>query len=408
MIMPNQVLTHQMIAREAAKMLEELAPFTANINKGRQDEFGTDVSGYKKGDTVKIKIPTSGKVFDGAQFAGGAAGTDVIEESVNLSLDTQKHIALQFGTKEKMLNITDFKERILRPQMQTLASVVEADLISKGVLGVPNLVSMNTAGTNPSNALALARAKMNQYLTPAGDRSTLITSTANVSLSGEISRLHNPTQASSKAYLDGYVATAFGQDLFEHQSIPTHTKGTAATITVNGANQTGSSITMSAGTAGTLVKGDVITIAGVNAVHPLTGQDTGALQQFVVTETVTLDTTTAVPAGRAVRIYPSINPTAPNKTVTASPANGAAVTLASINGVQNIAFHKDAFTAAFAPLPVIASCEGYTARLPSGISVRVMTFGDGNNDLERTRIDVLYGFQVVRGLHAVRIPQVTA
>lgn len=401
MIMANQVLTHQMIAREAAKMLEELAPFTANINKGRQDEFGTDVSGFKKGDTVKIKIPTAGKVFDGAQFAGGGSASDVIEQSVNLTLDTQKHIALQFGAKEKMLDITDFKERILMPQMRTLASVVEADLISKGVLGVPNMVSMNTAGTNPSNALALARAKMNQYLTPAGDRSALITSTANVALSGEISRLYNPTQASSKAYLDGYVATAFGQDLFEHQSIPTHTKGTAGTITVSAANQKGSTITMTAAVGGTLVKGDVITM-GVNAVHPLTGQDTGTLQQFVVTETVTVGT------GTAVKIYPEINPTAPNKTVIASPANGAVVTVASINGVQNLAFHKDAFTAAFAPLPVIASCEGYTARLPSGISVRVMTFGDGNNDLERTRIDVLYGFQVVRGLHAVRIPQVTS
>ena len=398
--MPNQVLTHQMIAREAAKFLEELAPFTANINKGRQDEFGTDVSGYKKGDTVKIKIPTSGKVFDGAIYAGGAAGTDVIEESVDLKLDTQKHIALQFGTKEKMLNITDFKERILRPQMQTLASVIEADLIAKGVLGTPLTVSMNIAGTTPSSALALARARMNQYLTPAGDRSALITSTANVALSGEISRLFNPTQPSSKAYLDGYVATAYGSDLFEHQSIPTHANGTAAGITVSAAGQTGSSITMTASTAGTLVKGQILTIAGVNAVHPLTGQDIGLLQQFVVTETVTV-----VP-GTAVKIYPSINPATPNKTVTASPASGAVVSTASVNGVQNLAFHKDAFTAAFAPLPVIASCEGYTARLPSGISVRVMTFGDGNNDIERTRIDVLYGFQTVRGLHAVRIPQI--
>ena len=398
--MPNQVLTHQMIAREAAKYLEELAPFTANINKGRQDEFGSDVSGYKKGDTVKIKIPTSGKVFDGAIYAGGAAGTDVVEESVDLKLDTQKHIALQFGTKEKMLNITDFKERILRPQMQTLASVIEADLIAKGVLGTPLTVSMNTAGTTPSSALALARARMNQYLTPAGDRSALITSTANVALSGEISRLFNPTQPSSKAYLDGYVATAYGSDLFEHQSIPTHANGTAAGITVSAAGQTGSSITMTASTAGTLVKGQILTIAGVNAVHPLTGQDIGSLQQFVVTEAVTVVT------GTAVKIYPAINPAAPNKTATASPASGAVVSTASVNGVQNLAFHKDAFTAAFAPLPVIASCEGYTARLPSGISVRVMTFGDGNNDIERTRIDVLYGFQTVRGLHAVRIPQV--
>ena len=397
--MANQVLTHQMVAREAAKILEEEAPFLANINKGRQDEFGTDVSGFKKGDTVKIKIPTAGRVFDGAQYAGGAAGTDVIEESVNLSLDTQKHIALQFGAKEKMLNITDFKERILRPQMQTLASVVEADLMMRGVIGTPNQVAMNLAGAAPSNALALARAKLNQYLAPKGDRNALITSTANVALSGEVSRMWNPTKTSEKAYIDGFVANAFGQDIFEHQSIPVFANGTAAGITVSGASQSGSVINMAASTAGTLVQGTVFTIAGVNAVHPLTGQDTGVLQQFVVKETKTVGSATAV------SIYPAINPLAPNKTVAASPANGAAVTVVSVNGFQNLVFHKDAYTAAFAPLPVLASCEGYTARLPSGVNVRVMTFGDGNNDIERTRIDVLYGFAAVRGIHACRVTQ---
>lgn len=60
---------------------------------------------------------------------------------------------------------------------------------------------------------------------------------------------------------------------------------------------------------------------------------------------------------------------------------------------------------AFAPLPVLASCEGYTARLPSGVSVRVMTFGNGQTDTESTRIDVLMGFSRVRALHACRIAQ---
>lgn len=389
-----------MIAREAAKMLEEEAPFIANINKGRQDEFGVDTQGYKKGDKVTIKIPTAGQVFDGAKF-GGAGGTasDVIEDSVVLKLDTQKHVALEFGAKEKLLDLTDFKNRILRPQMQTLSSVVEADLIAKGVLTVPNQVTMNLAGSNPSNALALARAKLNQYLAPAGERSTILSSVANVALSGEVSRMYNPTQASSKAYLQGYVATAFGSDLYEHQSVAVFNNGTATGLTVSAAGQTGSTITMTATTGGTLTKGTIFTIAGVNAVHPLTGQDLGVLQQFTVNSLVT------VGAGTAVSIFPAINPTAPNKTVSASPANGAVVTVVSVNGFQNLEFHKDAFTAAFAPLPVLASCEGYTARLPSGISVRVMTFGDGNNDIERTRIDVLYGFQTVRPLHACRITQ---
>jgi len=192
--MANTILTHQMIAREAAKMLEEEAPFIANINKGRQDEFGKDTQGYTKGDTVKIKIPTAGRVFSGAKFAEGNSASAVIEESVNLTLDTQKHVALQFGAKEKLLDLTDFKDRILRPQMQTLSSVVEADLISKGVVSVPNQVAMNLAGSNPSNALALARAKLNQYLAPAGERSVILSSTANVALSGEVSRMYNPTR----------------------------------------------------------------------------------------------------------------------------------------------------------------------------------------------------------------------
>lgn len=397
--MANTILTHQMIAREAAKMLEEEAPFLANINKGRQEEFGKDTQGYKKGDTVTIKVPTAGQVFNGNVFAEGNGASAVIEEEVNLKLDTQKHVALQFGAKEKLLDITDFKDRILRPQMQTLSSVVEADLIARGVVATPNQVAMSLAGATPSNALALARAKLNQYLTPAGDRSALLSSAANVALSGEVSRMYNPTRSSEKAYLQGYVSSAFGADLYEHQSIAVFNNGTATGLTVAGANQTGKTLAVSASSAGTVKKGTVFTIAGVNAVHPLTGQDLGVLQDFVVTEDASVTT------GTPIQIYPALNATQPNKTTSALAANGAVITVKSVNGFQNLEFHKDAFTTAFAPLPVLASCEGYTARLPSGVSVRVMTFGDGNNDYERTRIDVLYGFQVVRPLHACRITQ---
>jgi hypothetical protein len=34
-----------------------------------------------------------------------------------------------------------------------------------------------------------------------------------------------------------------------------------------------------------------------------------------------------------------------------------------------------------------------------------MTFGDGNNDYERTRIDVLYGFASPRPEHACRVTE---
>lgn len=402
--MANITLTHQMIAREAAAILEEEAPFLSNINRGRESEFGTDVNGYQKGDTVKVKIPPVGKVFDGATFAAGGGATDSQEQYVNLTLDTQKHIALQFGAKEKLLEISEFKDRILRPQMRTLASVVEADLLAKAYAGVPNVVG--SAGSVPTvmKTYAQARAKMQAFLAPPSDRSVCFSSDANTELVDASKSLFHAGDQVKRGFLRGTIGEAQGAMFYEHQSIPVHTNGTQASWTINGASQSGSTLAIGGLTASnTIKKGTIFTIAGVYAVHPLTGLNYSALQQFVVTADFTAAGTTG-----SISIYPAINAVAPNKTVSAAPANGAACTMfGSANTAyrQNIMFQKDAFTTAFAPLPVLASCEGYTASLPSGLSVRVMTFGDGNNDYERTRIDVLYGFQTVRGLHASRITE---
>jgi hypothetical protein len=187
--------------------------------------------------------------------------------------------------------------------------------------------------------------------------------------------------------------------------VPLHTNGNkVAGLTVSGGGQSGSTLLI-AGTAAadTFTKGTVFTIAGVFAVHPLTGVAYSKLQQFTVTADVT-----AAGATTTLAISPPIKAVAPNKTVSALPAGGAAIVVtgaASTSYRQNLMFQKDAFTAAFAPLPVLASLEGYTARLPSGISVRVMDFADGKADNEFTRIDVLYGFTAPRPQFASRITE---
>lgn len=138
--------------------------------------------------------------------------------------------------------------------------------------------------------------------------------------------------------------------------------------------------------------------------HPILGVSNGKLRQFVVTADFTAGGTTG-----SISIFPELQASSASQvgTVSALPANGAAVSLvgsASTGYRQELAFHKDAFTAAFAPLPILASCEGYTATV-GGFSVRVMTFGNGQSDTESTRIDVLYGFAAVRPDHAVRITE---
>ena len=46
--MANTVLTHQMVAREAAGMLEEQLPFLKGLNRSREKAIGRDVDGYSE------------------------------------------------------------------------------------------------------------------------------------------------------------------------------------------------------------------------------------------------------------------------------------------------------------------------------------------------------------------------
>lgn len=403
--MANGILTHQMLAREAAVILTEEMNFLSNINRGREEEFKSQPNGYKKGDFVDIGIPPVPTVFDGTNFAGGGTAPDQNEQKVRLQLNTQKHVPLTFTAKEKALSISEFSKRFLKPAMNSLGSVVQADLIRRGVIATPNVVG--TPGTLPNTfkTFGQARSVLERNLAPGGDRTVLLSSDASNELADAIKNQQNPSDTGNKAFKEGYITRAQNFDMYENQSLPVFANGTATGFTVSGAGQTGSTLNIGGITAGqTILQGTAFTIAGVFAVHPILGVSNGKLRQFVVTADFTASGTTG-----AIGIYPALSATSASVvgTVSALPANGAVASLvgaANTGYRQELAFHKDAFTAAFAPLPILASCEGYTATM-GGFSVRVMTFGNGQTDTESTRIDVLYGFAAVRPDHAVRITE---
>lgn len=405
--MANVTLTHKVIARESAKLFSEEAPFLMNINLGRQSEFGVAMNGYKVGDNVDIRIPSVGRVYSGPVFAEGGAALDNVEQKVNLKLDLHRHVPLQFGAVEKVLELTDLRERILRPQMRMLSSALEAEFIQRAYLSIPNIVG--TPGTLPTTmkVYGQARAKLQAELTPPSDRSTLFSSDAQLELVDASKALFHQDKAIETGYLRGTIGDAVGTTFYEHQSMPTHTNGTQnmSVMLLNGAPAEGAtSVAIDTGTGTqTITEGTIITMAGAFSIHPLTGVAYPFLRQFRVTETTAL-----VGGAGTIGIYPALRASAPNKTVSALPLTDAAITMvgaASTSYRQNIMFQKDAFTAGFAPLPVLAGCEGYTARLPNGVSVTVQTFGDGTNFFERTRIDVLGGFAAPQPLFAVRITE---
>lgn len=408
--MANTLLTHQMVARKAAAMLEASCPFVSNINRDREDEFASNVGGYTRGDTVKVRIQPASKVFDGPNFAGGGAAPGQTESYVNLTVDTQKHVALTFGAKEKKLDLTDYSERILRPAMETLANFVNADLLGRAVRDTPRLVG--TPGTIPADykVLGQAKASLDRALAPNTQRYGCISSDANAELTSKFTTLFNPQKVISEQWKSGLIGDNNGIEWYTDQGLPTVSNGSNVTgLTVSGANQKGKALVVAGLTAGdTILKGTVFTIANVKEVSPILGNQitySANNRQFVVTQDFT-----ATGATGTIQIYPAITLDAVDgvPTVNVLPANAAPLTFVGAAGAsarQGLVFNRDAFAAAFVPLPILASCEGYTASLKNGVAVRVMTFGNGQTDVESTRIDVLYGYTAVRADHAVRITE---
>jgi hypothetical protein len=167
---------------------------------------------------------------------------------------------------------------------------------------------------------------------------------------------------------------------------------------VNQTGATGATVTVNTGT-GTFKKGDIVTFAGCNRVHPETKADTGALMQFVITSDVSANAT-------SLPISPSIVISGATQNVSASPTNTGAVTKiggASATYDLNLLYDTNAFTFATADLPLVKGADMCERATYDGISLRLWRDGDILNDKVATRVDILYGYKTLRAQLASRV-----
>jgi len=392
--MPNTILTPTAVTREALRVLHQKLNFIGNINRSYDDSFAK--SGAKIGDTLKIRLPNEYTVRTGATLSA----QDTTETSTTLQVATQKGVDLNFTSADLTLSLDDFSSRILEPAMSVLAANMEADAMSM-FLDVYN--NVNNVGSAITFAKLLGGRKvLNDNLAPIdNNRAALLNTQDNVDLIDALKGLFQDSAAITKQYKEGMMGRTAGFDFYENTLIPTQTTGTAAsatTYTVNGASQTGSTVTVATGST-TFKKGDIITFAGCNRCHPETKADTGALQPFVVT---------ADYAGGAgnLAISPAITTSGGRQNVTASPTNGGAVTKvggASAVYKPSVVFHKDAFSFATADLVMPTGVDFSAREVMDGLSMRVVRQYDINNDKFPTRIDVLYGYKTIRSQLACRV-----
>ena len=400
--MANSLLTIDMITRKALEILENNLVITRTVNRQYDDSFA--VEGAKIGSTLRIRLPDRALVTDGAALQV----QDDNEQFTTLTVSSQKHIGVNFTSAELTMQLDDFAERVLKPRISQLASSIDADVANayKSIFQ-----SVGTPGTVPSTSLVLLQGqqKLNESAAVMSPRYATVNPAANAGLVEGMKGLFNPTATISRQFKNGLMGEGVlgYEEINMSQSIKQHTTGsrapTGATVNGNVAEGASQIVLASAGNTLTYLAGDVFTVADCFAVNPQTRESTGALQQFVVTEDAVSSAGGAVTLKVAPALFSANNALA---TVNTLAINGKAVTFlgaASTQYPQNLIYHKDAISFATADLLLPQGVDMASRQVHNGISLRVVRQYDINNDRLPCRIDVLYGFSVIRPQMACRL-----
>ena len=398
--MANSILTIDMITRKALEILENSLVITRNVNRQYDDSFA--VQGAKIGTTLRIRLPDRALVTDGAALQV----QDDNEQFTTLTVASQKHIGVNFTTAEMTMQLDDFAERVLKPRISQLAASIDAD-VANSFQGI--FQSVGTPGTTPAttSVLLAANQKLNEAAAVMSPRYVTVNPAANAALIEGMKGLFNPVSTISSQFKNGMFGEGIlgFNELNMSQSIKQFTTGTrtgAHTVTTTVSTQGASTIAITGTGSQTIKKGDVFTIANVYAVNPQTRESTGSLQQFVATADAT-----ASAGAYTVSVSPAIYTSSQAlATVDSFPQATAAVTFlgsASTQYPQNLVYHRDAIAFATADLLMPQGVDMASRQVHNGISMRVVRQYDINNDRMPCRIDVLYGYSVIRPQMAVRL-----
>ncbi len=370
-----------------------------------KDDNQFAVEGAKIGSQLRIRLPVDYTVGTGSAISF----QDTAENFTTLTMATQNNVGISFSQIQQMLQVDDYTERYLAPAVNALAGKVAVGIMSGAEGGVCNYVDnqASSAIISPSNTTILtANAILATQSAPEMNHRLVVNPFTDSRTAGALGGLFNPATEISEQYRSGSMKNALGFDWMKDQTVIIHTPGSFSAGTISGAGQTGTTLVTNAIT-GTLKKGDIITIANVNGVNRIEKQSYGQPRQFVVLADVAT-------AGTSISIYPALIPAGPGgqdvqyQTVDTSPANGAAISLASPASTayrKNIAFVPDAVTMATADLEIPPNVESARHEL-DGISmlmVRQYIIGTGQTG---TRLDVVWGALWVRPEWAVVIADV--
>jgi hypothetical protein len=407
--MANTTLTASIVAKAAIGILENELVMAGNVYRGYEGEFDKKINGYEIGDTITIRKPTDFTVRNTIT----ASPQDVSEAKTTLTINQVAGVDFKFTSQQLTLNIGDLSERVIRPAMIQVANQIDVQVMNlyKDIpqwVGTPGTLIQSFAG------FAKGAQNMDQRSVPMGGRKAVLSPADFWALAGSQTALFSQ-QINNKSYREGEIGKIGGIDTMMSQNAPTFTTGPfGGTPLINGASQnttydlTGANTQTlitdgwTASAAARVVAGDVFTIAGVFDVNPITKATLPILKQFVVKANASSDGS----GNLTMTISPQIISSGAFQTVSAAPADNAAMTFvgtANTNYSNSLMFDRNAFALAMVPMVKPPGAVDCSRQSKNGISVRVIPYYDGTNDVSSWRLDCIFGTKTIDPRLAVRV-----
>jgi len=392
--MPNQFITTQLVSNTALAMFANNSPFVMTGSRIYQDDFQN--SGYKIGDTLQVRRQNNFIVGDGST----AVPQDIIETVENITIAHQYHALIAYTVQDLTLRIEDFSRMFIQPAIQNIITQMERDIDADAEQELYLFQGQAGSPINSFSTVDLAGAKLLEMgVNIASDAYLAMTVRDGSSLKSAL--LNNFTPVFNEEIVR---QSAIGHlsyfDIFQSQNIVKHIAGAGPTLhpgdalTVNGAVGSGNTIILAGATGGVtnyFLPGDLISIAGVHSVNPLSRQSTGQDMQFVITAAANSS------GGGAVTI--TVSPTiisatsSPLQNVDIPVPTGAPVSVVPSYNV-NVAYPARGLDIVCPPLYKLQVPYASVAVDPeTGLSLAVTQTGDILGYQNLMRIDILCGFK---------------
>jgi P22 coat protein - gene protein 5 len=392
--MPNQFITTQLVSNTALAMFANNSPFIMTGSRIYQDDFQS--SGYKIGDTLQVRRQNNFIVGDGST----AVPQDIIETVENITVAHQYHALIAYTVQDLTLRIEDFSRMFIQPAIQNIITQMERDICSDAEQELYFFQGSAGSPINSFSTVDLAGAKLlEQGVNIASDAYLAMTVRDGSSLKSAL--LNNFTPVFNEEIVR---QSAIGHlsyfDIFQSQNIVKHTAGAGPTLhpgdtlTVNGTVSSGNTIILAGASTGItnyFLPGDLISIAGVHSVNPLSRASTGQNMQFVITSAANSSGGGAL----TITVSPSIisATSSPLQNVDGPVLTASAVTVVPSYNV-NIAYPARALDIVCPPLYKLQVPYSSVAIDPeTGLSLAVTQTGDILGYQNLMRLDILCGFK---------------